>query len=125
VTGQCAPPADSNAAIVQVNCAAPVVINDPQDQQITSGTSTSLFVGYSGSTSTVTWYRGIKPDQSTPVGSGQSFITGTLTTTMQYWAQLVNSCGTAQSRTVTVGVTTACVAPNITLADAGPKNVLP
>jgi hypothetical protein len=125
VTGQCAPPADSNAAIVQVNCAAPVVINEPQDQQITSGTSTSLFVGYSGSTSTVTWYRGIKPDVNNPVSSGQSFITGPLTTTTQYWAQLVNSCGTAQSRTVTVSVTTACVAPNITLADAGPKNVLP
>src|SRR5205807_7960881 len=56
VTGQCAPPADSNAAIVTVSCAPPFVINDPPNQQITSGTSTSLFVGYSGSTSTVTWY---------------------------------------------------------------------
>jgi len=113
--------------VVQVtaSCTPPVVINDPPDQQITSGTSTSLFVGYSGSTSTVTWYRGIKPDVSNPVGSGQSFITGVLTTTTQYWAQLANSCGTAQSRPVTVSVTTACVAPNITLVDAGPKNVLP
>jgi hypothetical protein len=127
VTGQCAPPADSNAAIVQVtaSCTPPTIINQPQDQQITSGTSTSLFVGYSGSTSTVTWYRGANPDQSNPVSSGQSFITGPLTTTTQYWALVSNSCGSAPSRTVTVSVTTACVAPNITLVDASPKTLAP
>ena len=127
VTGQCAPPADSRPAVVQVtaSCTPPTIINDPPDQQITSGTSTSLFVGYSGSTSTVTWYRGAAPDQSMPVGSGQSFITGPLTTMTQYWARVVNSCGQKDSRTVTVSVTTACVAPNITLADAGPKSITP
>jgi hypothetical protein len=127
VTGQCSPPADSNAAVVTVSagCSPPTIINQPQDQQITSGTSTSLFVGYSGSASTVTWYRGVQNDTTNPVGSGQSFITGPLTTTTQYWAQLVNSCGTAQSRTVLVSVATACVVPNITLVDAAPKNVLP
>lgn len=127
VTGQCAPPADSNAAIVQVtaSCTPPTIINDPPDQQITSGTSTSLFVGYSGSTSTVTWYRGAAPDQSNPVGSGQSFTTGVLATTTQFWARVVNNCGAAPSRTVTISVTTACVAPNITLVDAGPKTIAP
>ncbi len=127
VTGQCSPPADSNAATITVSagCSRPVVINDPPDQQITSGTSTSLFVGYSGSISTVTWYRGANPDQSNPVGSGQSFLTGPLTTTTQYWALVANNCGSAPSRTVMVSVATACVAPNITLVDAAPKNVLP
>jgi Ig-like domain CHU_C associated len=127
VTGQCSPPADSNAAVVTVSagCTQPTIINQPQDQQITSGTSTSLFVGYTGSVSTVTWYRGVQNDTTNPVGSGQSFITGPLTTTTQYWALVSNSCGSAPSRTVTVSVATACVAPNITLVDAAPKNVLP
>jgi len=127
VTGQCAPPADSNTAVVQVtaSCTPPTVINDPPDQQITSGTSTSLFVGYSGSASTVTWYRGVAPNTNDPAGSGQSFVTGPLTTTTQYWALIVNNCGHAQSRNVTVSVLTACVAPNITLVDAGPKTIAP
>ena len=50
---------------------------------------------------------------------------GVLNTTTQFWALLVNNCGRAQSRTVTVSVTTACVAPNITLADAAPKTITP
>ena len=127
VTGQCSPPADSNAAVVTVSagCTPPTIINDPPDQQITSGTSTSLFVGYTGSASTVTWYRGVQNDTTNPVGSGQSFITGPLTVTTQYWALVVNSCGSVPSRTVTVSMATACVAPNITLVDAAPKDVPP
>jgi hypothetical protein len=127
VTGQCGTPADSNAATVTVSagCSKPFVVNDPPDQSITSGSSTSLFVGYSGTTSTVTWYRGAAPDQSNPVSVGQSFITGPLTQTTQFWALIANNCGSAQSRTVTIVVTSACVPPAITLADANPKNAAP
>ncbi|HKS22149.1 MAG TPA: hypothetical protein VJZ76_05090 [Thermoanaerobaculia bacterium] len=127
VTGQCGTPADSNAATVTVSagCSVPFVVNDPPDQSITSGSSTSLFVGYSGTTSTVTWYRGAAPDQSNPVFVGQSFVTGPLTQTTQFWARVSNNCGSANSRTVTIVVTSACVPPAITLADANPKNVAP
>jgi Ig-like domain CHU_C associated/Matrixin len=127
ITGQCGTPADSNAATVTVSsgCSTPFIVNDPPDQQITSGSSTSIFVGYSGTTSTVTWYRGAAPDQSNPVFVGQSFITGPLTQTTQFWARVSNNCGSANSRTVTIVVTSACVPPAITLADAAPKNVAP
>jgi len=106
VTGQCAPPADSNAAVVQVttSCTPPAIVNDAPDQQIAGGTSASLFVGYVGSTSTVTWYRGAAPNTSDPVGNGQSFVTGPLTVTTQYWARVANKCGQKDSRTVTVTV---------------------
>ncbi|HEY6140642.1 MAG TPA: hypothetical protein VI670_23050 [Thermoanaerobaculia bacterium] len=118
VTGQCGTPADSNPAtvIVSAGCSKPFVVNDPSDQSIASGSSTSIFVGYSGTSSTVTWYRGTAPDQSNAVGSGQSFITGPLTQTTQFWALIANNCGSAQSRTVRIVVTTtpACVPPTIT-----------
>ncbi len=119
---------DSRPATVTVNaatCNQPVVTSDPPDQQVTSGSSASLFVGYIGSTSTVVWYQGQFNDQSHPVGNGQTFNTGPLTSTTTYWALLTNGCGTAHSRNVTVSVVVACVAPNITSADATPKNVAP
>jgi len=52
----------------------------------------------------VTWYRGAAPNTSDPVGSGQSFVTGPLTVTTQYWARVANKCGQKDSRTVTVTV---------------------
>jgi len=119
---------DSRPATVTVNaatCNPPVVTSDPPDQQVTSGNAANLFVGYTGTLSTVTWYQGLFPDQSHPVGNGQAFNTGPLTSTTTYWASLTNSCGTTHSRNVTVSVTVACVAPNITSADATPKNVAP
>jgi hypothetical protein len=119
---------DSRPATVTVNaatCQPPVVLNDPPDQQITSGNPATLFVGYTGSTATVTWYRGVQNDTSNPVGTGQSITTGPLTSTTQFWAQLVNNCGTAKSRTVTVNVLVACVPPAITQVDVNPKNVAP
>lgn len=125
VSNSCGP-VNSNAATVTVSvCSPPFVVNEPQDQTVTSGSSTQLFVGYSGSTATVTWYQGVKPDTSHQIGIGQSVPTGPLTTQTQFWASLVNGCGSAQSRTVTISVTTSCVAPNITLADATPHTVAP
>ena len=127
VTGQCGTPADSNGATVTVSsgCTRPFIVNDPPDQSITGGTSATLFVGYSGTTSTVTWYRGQQNDTSTPVGSGQSFQSVPLFVTTQFWALVANNCGSAASRTVTVTVTSSCIAPVLTLADAAPKNVAP
>jgi hypothetical protein len=127
VTNSCGT-VDSRPATVTVNaatCQPPVVLNDPPDQQITSGNPASLFVGYTGSTATVTWYRGVQSDTSNPVGIGQSITTGPLTSSTQFWAQLVNNCGTAKSRTVTVNVLVACVPPAITQVDVNPKNVAP
>ena len=128
VTGQCSPPADSRSVVVTVNaavCVPPSVVNDPPDQTITAGTAATLFVGYTGSTSTVTWFRGVQGDTSTPIGNGQSVSTGTLTSNAQFWAQLVNSCGTAKSRTVTISVVSACVAPAITSVAITPATIAP
>lgn len=128
VTGQCSPAADSRSAVITVNaatCTPPSVVNDPPDQTITAGTAATLFVGYTGTTSTVTWFRGVQGDTSNQIGVGQSVSSGILTSNAQFWAQLVNSCGTAKSRTVTISVVSACVPPAITSADASPKTIAP
>ncbi len=116
---------DSNTVTVTVSngCAPPNVLVQPNDQSVTPGT-VSLFVGYTGSTGTVTWYQGTAPDQSHSVGTGQTLQIA-VTATTQFWAQIVNSCGFANSRTATITVTQSCVAPGVTSAAGNPTTVAP
>src|SRR5258708_3539061 len=64
------------------------------------------------------------PDPSHGVGLGQS-LQIQVTSTTQFWAQVVNSCGSANSRTATITVTSICTAPGITSATANPSTVAP
>jgi hypothetical protein len=116
---------DSRTVIVTVSngCAPPNVLVQPDDQTVTPGT-VSLFVGYTGSTGTVNWYQGAAPDTSHGVGAGQT-LQISVTTTTQFWAQVVNACGSANTRTATITVTQACVAPGVTSAGANPTSVAP
>ena len=95
-------------------CQPPVINNDPPDQTVAPGSSANLFVGYSGTAGTVTWFRGTFPDSSSPAGSGQFFTTPTLSSTTSFWAQITNSCGSANSRTVVITVSFGCTSPTIT-----------
>src|SRR5258708_36410745 len=64
------------------------------------------------------------PDPSHGVGLGQS-LQIQVTSTTQFWAQVVNSCGSANSRTATITVTSICTAPGVTSATASPTTVAP
>jgi hypothetical protein len=95
-------------------CAPPVINDDPPDQTVAPGASANLFVGYTGTAGTVTWFRGTFPDSSSFAGSGQFFMTPALSSTTSFWAQITNSCGSANSRTVIVTVSFGCTSPTIT-----------
>jgi hypothetical protein len=117
VSNSCTPPApvDSNTAIVTVQaCQPPNIITQPQDQTVPSGSSAQLTVGFNGTAPiTVTWYRGTSGDTSQgSIGSGATVNTPPITTTSMFWARLQNSCGTADTRTVTVNAG-ACTPPTI------------
>lgn len=103
VTGQCAPVADSNAAMITVvPCSAPQIINQPQDQTTIIGTSVSLTVGFTGTSPSVAWFQGAKGDTSHPVGSGQTITSPVLTQTTQFWARIANACGSVDSDAATI-----------------------
>jgi hypothetical protein len=117
--------ADSASATVTVGggCAPPTVIRQPDDQTVTPGV-VNLFVGFGGTTPTVVWYQGAAPDTSHSVGVGQS-LQITVTSTTQFWAQLTNGCGSANTQTATITVTNVCTAPGVTSAGANPSSVAP
>jgi hypothetical protein len=58
------------------------------------------------------------------VGSGQT-LQITVTVTTKFWAQITNSCSSANTRTATITVTTTCVQAGITSAAANPTTVAP
>lgn len=84
---------------------SPEIYTQPQDQTITQGSSATLSV--SANAFTVKWYRGAVGNKTTQVASTESFSTGALAETTQYWAEVSNFCGTLQSRQVTVTVVPA------------------
>lgn len=84
---------------------SPEIYTQPQDQTITQGSSATLSV--SANAFTVKWYRGAVGNKTTQVASTESFNTGALAQTTQYWAEVSNFCGTLQSRQVTVTVVPA------------------
>ena len=68
------------------------------------GSTVILTVGFTGTSTSVTWFQGAKGDSSTPVGPGPAFTTPVLTQTTQFWARITNPCGSVDSNTVTVTV---------------------
>ena len=117
VTNSCGS-ASSNIAIVSVeNCTQPAITANPVSTTIDSGQSASLTVIASGTLPrTIQWYRGLSGNLSTPIAGAVSATlnTGPLTATSQFWAQVTNSCGSANSNTATVTVRSACTSPVIT-----------
>ncbi|MEW6367231.1 MAG: C10 family peptidase [Acidobacteriota bacterium] len=105
--------ANSNTATVTVGgggCTAPLVIEDPQSQTISSGQTASLSVTASGTAPLhYQWYQGLAGDTSTPVGTdSSSYTTVALAATAYFWTRVTNACGTADSSTATITVTAGC-----------------
>ncbi|MBC8126395.1 MAG: hypothetical protein H8M99_04510, partial [Gloeobacteraceae cyanobacterium ES-bin-144] len=75
----------------------PTVTTHPQPVTINSGATTALTVAASGTSPTFQWYAGPVGNTSTPVGTGTTLNTPTLTTNATYWARATNTAGTSDS----------------------------
>lgn len=83
-------------------CTLPAITTQPADQQVSQGASATLTIVHSGTS--VKWFQGLVGDMSTQVGSANTLVTGPLTTTTNFWAQVTNTCGSVSSRQVVVTV---------------------
>jgi Ig-like domain-containing protein/carboxypeptidase family protein/CARDB protein len=95
---------------VNPSCTAPSITSQPTDQTINSGQQAGLVVQATGTSPlSYQWYRGSSGNTANPISgaTSASFTTPQLTTTTTYWVRISNSCGTVNSRTVTVNVNTA------------------
>src|SRR5205807_983738 len=98
-------------------CTKPAILSDPQSQTVLTGSSVTLTVGHNGTSPfTYQWYQGSTGNTQTPVGQNQqSFTTPVLTQTTSYWARVSNTCGSADSATATITVTSTCAPPQFTV----------
>lgn len=96
-------------------CTQPSITSQPQSQSITSGSSATLNVAATGTVPLgYQWYQGSNGDTSAAVGTdSDSFTTPALSSTTSYWVRVTNSCGTADSETALITVTSAS-GPTIT-----------
>ncbi|MCU1244451.1 MAG: hypothetical protein JWN02_361, partial [Acidobacteria bacterium] len=124
VSSGCGMSSDSTTIAVTVAaCTAPSVSGTTGGGNVTSGQSTTLTVAASGSASlNYQWYDGPSGNPSTPVGANNpSFTTPPITAAKSYWVKVSNSCGSANSNTITV-TPVACALPNI-LSDPASQTV--
>jgi hypothetical protein len=95
----------ATVTVTQPACVSPVVTMEPADVAVAPGGKATLFVGYTGTTPVIQWYRGAAGDTSHPIsGANAQTITIDPAVAGSYWARLVNSCGSADSRAATVTV---------------------
>ncbi|TNF42503.1 MAG: T9SS type A sorting domain-containing protein, partial [Bacteroidetes bacterium] len=83
-------------------CTEPLITIQPNDTIITSGEAVKLTINATGADLNYQWFEGV--DRSKPVGTGKSFVTTGLEKTTVYWVQASNTCGSENSRKVTVTV---------------------
>ena len=84
-------------------CEIPVITVQPKDSTICEGEAVQLSVGATGNALNYQWYKG--SDRSIPVGTGKNFITPDLKEITNYWVEVSNTCGIANSRTATITTT--------------------
>jgi outer membrane protein assembly factor BamB len=102
-------------------CSEPLITLQPADTIIVSGEAVKLAVNATGTELSYQWYEGA--DRSKPVGTGPDFVTSALDKTTSYWVEVSNTCGSVNSRTATVSVSTPVVNQKFsTLADVKINN---
>jgi hypothetical protein len=85
----------------------PVIITQPQNETVASGSSGILTVTASGPSLTYAWYQGPVLDFTHPVGgSAPSLATPAIVAPTQFWVRITNPCGEARSVSVTVSPAT-------------------
>jgi hypothetical protein len=92
--------ADSVPATV---CVLPAITANPTPRTINPGQSTTLTVSAINA-ATYQWYVGSWPSTASPTGGNSSALFVSPIATTNYWVRAGNSCGTADSTTVTVTV---------------------
>ena len=92
---------------------APAITTQPASQEVTSGATASLSVTASGDDLTYQWFTGNSGDTSSPVVGATigSLTTGTLTTSTNFWVQVTNAGGSADSDTAAITI----AAPSVPL----------
>jgi hypothetical protein len=91
-------------------CTAPAITAQPQSQSVVSGQGATLSVSASGTAPLAyQWYRGASGSTVQPIvgATTSSLATGALTSTTSFWVRVANGCGSADSATATITVTTA------------------
>ncbi len=99
----------------------PSITTQPASQEVQSGTAVVLTVAASGDDLTYQWYTGNSGDTASPVSGATSntLTTGALTASTNYWAQITNSGGSADSDTAVVNV----AAPSVPLVLDGSGDI--
>jgi hypothetical protein len=118
VTNPCANgTTESNSITVSVGaitCQPPTITTQPANQIVpTSGNTAHLIVGVAGYDLTYKWYRGSSGNTSSIVaGATGSSLDVAVTGPASYWVSVTNDCGTTNSATVNVSITTpVCSTP--------------
>jgi hypothetical protein len=90
-------------------CTPPVITAQPQSATITPGTTRTLTVTATGTAPLAyQWYIGASGNTATPInGATTNAITITPTSTTSYWVRVSNSCGSLNSATATLTVSSA------------------
>ena len=99
----------------------PSITTQPASQEVQSGTAVVLTVAASGDDLTYQWYTGNSGDPASPVSGATSntLTTGALTASTNYWAQITNSGGSADSDTAVITV----AAPSVPLVLDGSGDI--
>jgi hypothetical protein len=90
---------------------APEITTQPLSQSVTTGHPVTLSVEATGDDLTYQWYGGIHPDANWPVAGAteSTMTTGGLGASTNFWVQVTNDGGTADSDTAAVTVTVPLV----------------
>jgi hypothetical protein len=101
------------------SCTSPSITSGPSSVTINAGSSTTLSVTATGTTPlSYQWYIGTSGTTTTPVSGGTgSSITVSPSSTTSYWVRVSNSCGSVNSGTATVTVTSSTTRMRVSTAD--------
>jgi metallopeptidase family M12-like protein len=93
-----------SATVTMTSCTAPAFTSATPSTVITQGSAVELNATASGTGPiSYQWYVGLSGNTTTPAAVGNP-ISVSPTSTTNYWVRATNSCGTADSATVAIGV---------------------
>ncbi|HEX7140003.1 MAG TPA: hypothetical protein VF219_19280 [Vicinamibacterales bacterium] len=102
-------------------CQAPGIGSQSQSQTVNSGSSVTLSVAATGTSPYIyQWYNGTPIDTTSPISGATSatYQTPAITFTQNFWVQVMNACGTANSAAITI-TPRDCPLPTITTQPQG------
>ncbi len=106
--------ASTYSGTATTTCTAPAIAAQPVSATIASGSTATLSVTATGTGLKYQWYRGTSGVKTSPVtgATARTFTTPALSVKTYYWVAITGTCGTVNSRTVAVNVT-SCAVPTL------------